>query len=72
MEIQVRIERLRIEAVDEAGMFLRDVTVAHELAYDRAVLAFGQGVVVGLTRVRFGESRKNCEGLRVAVLRNQS
>ena len=37
------------------GVFLRDVTVAHELAYDSTVFAFGQGVVVGLARARFGE-----------------
>ena len=55
MEVEIGIEHLRIEAVDGSGVFLRDVAVAHGLAHDRAVLAFGERVVVGMTRARFGE-----------------
>ena len=36
-------------------MFLRYVAVAHELADDGALFAFGQRVVVGLTGARLGE-----------------
>ena len=50
VEIQIRIERLGIEAIDSGGVFLRDVAVAHDLADNRAVLAFGERVIVGLTR----------------------
>ena len=55
VEVQIRIERFGIEAIDGGRIFLRDVAVSHELADDRTVLAFGQRVIVGLARARLGE-----------------
>ena len=55
VEVEIGIELIGIEAIDRCGVVLRDMAVAHELADDRAVLGFGQGVVVGLSRPGLGE-----------------
>ena len=48
MEVEIRIKGCGIELIDGGGVFLRDVAVSHEFADDGAILALGQGVVVGL------------------------
>ena len=55
MEVEIGIEHFAIEAIDGGGVFLRDVTVSHGLTDDEAVLAFGERIVVRLTRARLGE-----------------
>ena len=50
MEVQIGIEHLCIEAVDLGGVFLWDMAVAHDLADNSAVFAFGERVVIGLAR----------------------
>lgn len=55
VEIEIGIELLGIEAIDRGSVVLRNMAVAHDLEDDRAVLGFGQGVVVGLAGLGFGE-----------------
>lgn len=50
VHIQPGVEHLLVERVDEVGVLLRDVAVAHVLAHDAGVLALGQGVVVAVAR----------------------
>ncbi len=55
VEVEIGIEPLAVERVDGAGVVLRDMVVAHELADNGAVLGFDQRVVIGLARPGFGE-----------------
>ena len=55
MEVEVGRQDPLGEVVDLLGKATRDVAVAKVLADDRAVLALGQGVVVGAARARLGE-----------------
>ena len=55
VEVEIGIERLGIEVIDGSGVFLRDMSVAHELADDSAVFAFGERVIVGVARAGSGE-----------------
>ena len=55
VEVEIGIERFGVEAIDGGGVFLGDVSVAHELADDSAVFAFGERVIVGVARARSGE-----------------
>ena len=55
VEIEIGIEQLAVESVDGAGVVLRDMAVAHQLAKDGAVLGFDQRVVIGLPWPGFGE-----------------
>jgi hypothetical protein len=48
MVVDVRHQMLLIEAVHPGGELLRDMTVAEDLAYDRGVFLFSQGVVVAM------------------------
>ena len=48
MEVEGRILGFRVKIVDGGGVLLRDVAIAHDLANDRAVLAFDECVVVSL------------------------
>ena len=47
-QIQPQIEHLLVELVDGFGELLRDVAVAHVLAYHAGILALGQRVVVAV------------------------
>ncbi len=38
VEVEIGIELIGVEAIDRCGVVLRDMTVAHELVDDRAVL----------------------------------
>ena len=55
VEVEIRVERILEEQVDELCAVLRDVAVAHELADDDAVLAFGKGVIVAVAGPGLGE-----------------
>ncbi len=54
MEIQVVVEVVLIEDIDRLGMRRRNVQIPHVLPYHRAILGFGQPVVIGPPRPRFG------------------
>ena len=54
MVVQVRVEELPIEAVDAVGVAGIDVSIAHVLADDGAVLGLDQSVVAALPRAAFG------------------
>lgn len=43
-----------VEKVDGFGILLRDMAVAHVLAYDTGVFALSQGVAIAMTSTRFG------------------
>ena len=51
----IGIQRVLVVAADRRRVLLRDVTITHGFADHRAILAFGQRVVVGLARTRAGE-----------------
>lgn len=55
MEVDVGVEEIAAEAIHLGGEVLGDMSVAELLANDAAVLAFDQGVVVGVARARAGE-----------------
>ena len=55
MEVQVGREDGEGEVVDPLGKASGNVAIAQVFAYHRAVLALGQGVVVGLAGARLGE-----------------
>ena len=55
VKVEIRIERLSVETIDGGGILLWDMAISHRLANDSAVLAFGQCVVIGLSRSRLGE-----------------
>jgi hypothetical protein len=55
VEVEIGIEQLTVESIDGAGVVLRDMAVAHQLADDGAVLGFDQRIVIGLARPGFGE-----------------
>ncbi len=54
MKIQIRIEVFFIESFDRRGVFGGNMQIAHVLAHHGAVLGFGQSIVVGAPRPRFG------------------
>ena len=54
VEVEVRVGRFAMEAIDGRGVFLRDVAVSHGLADDGAVLALGARSVVRLAGARLG------------------
>jgi hypothetical protein len=55
MEVEIRGKDVQGEIVDFGGVAAWDVGVAEVLADDRAVLAFDQGVIVGLAGAGLGE-----------------
>ncbi len=55
VEVDVRVEVIRTEGVDLCGERLRDVRIPQMFPHHRAILGFGQGVVVGVPWTRFGE-----------------
>ncbi len=55
VQVQIGIQVVPAELVDLGGKTLRNVVVAQELAYDRAVLGLDQGVVVRAPGPRLGE-----------------
>ena len=48
MEVEIGVELFGVEAIDGAGVVLRDMAVAHQLADDGAVLGFNQRIVVAM------------------------
>ena len=55
VEVEVRVEEVLAERIHGAGEALADVGVAEVFADDCAILAFDQGIVVGMARPRAGE-----------------
>ena len=55
MEVEIDVEGLPVEALDLVSLRLRDVSMAHLLADDGAILALHQGLVVGASRTGFGK-----------------
>src|SRR3546814_18636250 len=57
VQVQVRIQVLSAEIIDWCGKALRDMAVAEDLAYDRSILALGQGIIARAPGPRIGQFR---------------
>ncbi len=55
MVIHIGIQDLLVEEIDPLGETTGDAAIAEDLAHHGPILAFGQGIVVGLPGARFGE-----------------